>query len=162
MGEPNADAAETAGLRLILLLKQIGGKTRSDFGDNFDFDEQIARQAGDFNRGARGKGFAVGSEVGRVDRIHRREIVHVLEKDCSLDHLAKTAAAGLENSLEIIEGSRRLFLDSAGYNLTGDGIQTTLTGSEDEVSYTHALRIRADRGWRAVGGDIRATHGSIL
>jgi hypothetical protein len=24
------------------------------------------------------------------------------------------------------------------------------------------LRIRADRGWRAVGGDIRATHGSIL
>ena len=136
------------------LLETDLGQRRSDFGDDFDLYEQIARQACDFDRGAGRQSVAVGSEIRCVDRIHGREIVHVFEKDSSLDHLAETAGAGLKNGFEIIEGSRRLFLDSAADNLTGDGIQTTLSGGEDEVSYTHALRIRADRGRRAVGGDI--------
>ena len=83
-------------------------------------------------------------------------------KTVALTTWPRLLPAGLKNGFEVLHGSRRLFLDSAGNDLAGHWIQTALAGGEDKVSCTHALRIRADRRRRAVGGDIRASHGSIL
>jgi len=125
----------------------------SDLGNDFDFDQHVTRQSRGFDRGARGKSVGVVRKKRRVHRIHGREIVHVLEKDGGFDNLAQAAASGFKNSFQVSDGSLRLFLDAAGNNLPGDGIDPTLSSGEDEVADTDTLRIRADGGRRTIGCD---------
>ena len=131
---------------------QFNGRL-SDLGNDFDFYHHVARQPRYFNRGTRGQSAGVAGKKRRVHRIHGREIVHVLEKDGGFDDLAQAAASSFEHGFEVLDGSLRLFLDAAGNNLPGDGIETTLASGEDKVADAYTLRIRADGGRRTIRFD---------
>jgi len=121
-----------------------------DLGNDFDFDQQIARQTRYFNRGARRQNAGAVRKKRRVHRIHGCEIVHVFQEDGGFDDLAQAAAPGFEHGFQVCNGSLRLFLDAAGNNLPGDGVEPTLASGEDKVADAYTLRIRADGGRRTV------------
>ena len=151
------------------VLRDLAGMSILDERDQFDFDQNIFGEAGDFDGGAgRGWGAGGGQMLG-VDGVHGREVVEVFEEDGGFDDLGEAAAGGFEDGFEVGEDLRGLLIDAAWNDLLCFGMERDLAGGEDQVAGANCLRIGADGFGSFVGGDDGAggdgeffAHGGIV
>ncbi|MCK7520582.1 MAG: hypothetical protein MZV64_24260 [Ignavibacteriales bacterium] len=68
-----------------------------------------------------------------VDRVHRGEVVHGLQKDGGLDDKVQPRVGGFEYVLEVGQHLAGLHLDPAFNDGHGGGVQPDLPSGEDEV-----------------------------
>ena len=101
----------------------------------------VARQPGSLNRGTSG---LVLSKVLAVDFIHPGELVHISEKDRSLDDSIKAASSSPQDSRQVLENLLSLFRDIAGNKLAGLWIDGNLSRRKEEPSGFDRLRVWAD------------------
>src|SRR5437588_5006422 len=92
-------------------------------------------------------------EVSPVNFVHRREIIHIDQKNCCFDDALHAASGCFKHGTEITHHLFSLFRDSARDELTRLRIERNLPRSEDETSGTHSLRIRPDGRRRALSLD---------
>ena len=78
-------------------------------GDDFDLDERIFGQAGNFDGGAGGRGDAFGRKVLPVNGIHGDEVIHVLDEDCGLDDVDEVDAGFIQDGLDVLHDLSSLF-----------------------------------------------------
>src|SRR5260370_35750990 len=65
-------------------------------GNHLNLHQRILWQTSNFNRGTRWRNNSIERQVFPIDRIHRREIVHVLQEDGRLEDLRKACPSRLE------------------------------------------------------------------
>src|SRR5437773_4610058 len=87
--------------------------------DALDLDGDAAGERAGLDRGARREGRL---EVGRVDLVHRREVVDVLQIDVALDDLVERRARRLEDRLDVLERLAGFLPNVAHLLLAGRGI----------------------------------------
>lgn len=137
------------------------GENALDLGDQFDLDEYIPGQPGDFDRGP-GRRRSVLADVGTVYLVHGCKVVEIFEEDGGLDYAVKTAARGIEDGFQIFEHTGRLFDDAAGDDLLGERIEGNLPGGEDKVPGADGLGIGPDGRRSCVGCYHRFVHALIV
>jgi hypothetical protein len=73
-------------------------------------------------------------------------------------HIGHARAAGLEDSLDVLEDARGLLLDRVADDLAGLRIERPLPGHEHEVARAQTLRIGTHGGGASFGGDLLLRH----
>jgi hypothetical protein len=92
-------------------------------GDDFDFDEGVLGEAGDFDGGAGRCDGAFGRKVLSVDGVHGGKVVHVLKKDDGFYDVGEVGSRGREDGLDVFEDTGGLIGDGSGDELAGGGIE---------------------------------------
>src|SRR5271170_2507990 len=114
--------------------------------DDFDLYQYVLGQARHFNGGARRSNSPLRGQILAIDRVHRGEVVHVFQKDRSLDDLAETGPSGLKHSLQVLKNTDGLGLNASSNNLASGRIKRNLPRGIKKVSDANGLGIRADSG----------------
>ena len=129
------------------LLDKIDNERESK--KRLDLDPGVARQARDLDGGA---GRRLAREVLGVDRVHRGELVHVLEEHRRLHDAREAGSARLEHGGEVGEGAPGLRLDPLRER-AGGGIDRQLSGGEDQPAGPDSLGVGPDRRGGLLGAD---------
>src|SRR5205085_8589424 len=107
--------------------------------NGFYFDAGIARQASGLDGRTRGR---ILRKVSPVNLVHRREVVHVGQKNRRLNDAVKAASGCLKYSRQITHHLLGLFGHAARDELARFRIKRNLPRSKDETISAHSLRIR--------------------
>ena len=138
----------------------IGDRSRRS--DDVDFDPRVLGQPRDLHGRARRRRRG---EVGRVDLVHRGEVVHVREEDRGADDVVEGRAGGLRGSRRCCWKTRCVCAAmSPSTSVPGRRIERDLARDEQQRAGPDRLRIRADglrgrrgrdrlRAWRSGGLD---------
>ena len=143
-------------IRHVLLL-------RSDDRDRVDLDARVARQPRRLHRRARRR---IVREPLAVDRVHRREVVHVARKIVVFTTLREARAGRGEHRAEV----RRAPAGSAPRRRPRSSrrfrVERDLAAAEDHPlvadRHRHRLRVRPDRGRRLRGPHDRLVHVGVV
>src|SRR5579884_2170100 len=125
-----------------------------DGGDHLDLDAQL--RAGQGDDPDRRPGREVSGEVGAVDLVHRREVLHVRQVHGGLEHVLEVRARRLEDRPEIVHGVPGLGADVGGDFALGVGSDGA--GGEEESPEPDAGGVGRQGGGAAHGEDRLAVH----
>src|SRR5215207_2799982 len=109
--------------------------------DRVDLDARVARQARGLHGRARRR--LLRKEL-RVSLVHRREVVHVGQKDGRLDDARETRTGGLKHFREVAQDLRGLLADAALDEPPRRGVCRNLPRRVDEPARRDRLRVRPD------------------
>ena len=123
-----------------------------------DLDARVAGQPGHLNGGAGGARLG---EVGRVDLVHHREIIHVSEEDRRANDVVKRQAGRFEQRAEVVHGPACLDGGVALRELAGCRIDGNLTRNEEQVAGPEGGRVGTARA-RCVGARERLFHAAFV
>src|SRR5262245_11356091 len=118
--------------------------------DEIDFHQRAARQFGHRDGGARRFRMV---KVRGLNRVHGREVDNVLTEYGRFDDVIEGSAGGCQDRFQILHNLASLFLDAAGHQGAGFGIERNLAGGVDEIANLDRLLIRPDRFGRLVRGN---------
>src|SRR5262249_10797333 len=128
-----------AGRIVILSGYQDTGPIQSPYnGDGIDLDAHVAREPGCFDRGS---GRRILREIFPVHFVHARELAHVLDIDCRLEHTLQPRTARFKKPLEILQYARRLGADIAFHHLTCARIERDLAAQQGQTVVPDRLEI---------------------
>src|SRR6266508_1147918 len=108
-------------------------------GDGLYLDKQARRKLGHLERRTRRR---LVTDMLRVDLIHAVKVVEVRQEDGRLDEAIHSASGGLEDRPQVRQGLLRLLLDRLPDRRWIVGLDSHLSGDEDEPRGLDRLRIR--------------------